>query len=808
MPVQLNYLPKHFCCVIHPCTLISTTVRKLYNLNHFRCLVISLKVFIRLIINYLTINFLYWNKLCSTTRSLINTLNLRYMNKKAADVNKHDDANAKQQDLERDKETGRDQFLTSNQGLRINDDQNSLLAGERGATLLEDFLLREKITHFDHERIPERIVHARGSAAHGYFEVYDDSMTQYTKAKFLTDANRRTPVFVRFSTVAGFRGSTDLARDVRGFAVKFYTEEGNYDLVGNNIPVFFIQDGIKFPDLVHAVKPEQDNGMPQAASAHDTFWDFISLMPESMHMIMWAMSDRAIPRSYRMMEGFGVHTFRFINEAGESTFVKFHWKPLLGVHSVAWDEAQKISGFDADFHRRDLWEAIEQGQFPEWEFGVQLVPQADEHKFDFDLLDPTKLIPEELVPVQRIGKMVLNRNPDNFHAETEQVAFHPGHVVSGIDFTNDPLLQGRLFSYTDTQLIRLGGPNFHEIPINRPIAPVHNNQREGVQRHTINKGKASYHPNSIGGGCPYQAMMSEGGFNSFNERIDGNKIRNRSKSFLDHFSQAKLFLNSQSEAERKHLTDALRFELGKLKMESIQLRTLGLLDQIDSQLAADVADSLGLEVPTKTGQMNHSVPADAKLKDYESIVREPDTKESAALSMANTAKNTIATRRIGILVANGVDGTAVDAMMKTLQNQGAMVKVIAKKLGTVTASKGKDVNANMTFLTSASVLFDALYVPGGAESAAALKKNGDAIHFINEAYKHCKPIATDNEGVEVLKASSLGLLLEAENINNMELATDLGIVIGASDDVHRDAFIRAIAQHRFWNREMKEQVPA
>ncbi|MEO6655270.1 MAG: catalase, partial [Pyrinomonadaceae bacterium] len=364
-------------------------------------------------------------------------------------------------DLETNKADGADQFLTTNQGLRINDNQNSLKAGDRGATLLEDFILREKITHFDHERIPERIVHARGVGAHGYFQVYEP-MAKYTKAKFLNDPSRQTPVFVRFSTVAGSKGSTDLARDVRGFSVKFYTDEGNYDLVGNNIPVFFIQDAIKFPDLIHAVKPEPHNEIPQAASAHDTFWDFASLMTESTHMLMWAMSDRAIPRSLRMMEGFGVHTFRFINEAGKSCFVKFHWKPLLGVHSVAWDEATRISGKDPDFHRRDLSEAIDSGAFPEWEFGVQIVDEKDEHKFEFDLLDPTKLIPEELVPVQRIGKMVLNRNPDNFFAETEQVAFHPGHIVSGIDFSNDPLLQGRLFSYTDTQLSRLGSPNFHE----------------------------------------------------------------------------------------------------------------------------------------------------------------------------------------------------------------------------------------------------------------------------------------------------------------------------------------------------------
>ncbi|MEP6936087.1 MAG: catalase, partial [Nitrospirota bacterium] len=394
------------------------------------------------------------------------------------------------------REAGDGQYLTTNQGLRINDDQNSLKAGERGPSLLEDFHFREKITHFDHERIPERVVHARGSAAHGYFQVYK-SLAPLTKAAFLQDPSVKTPVFVRFSTVVGSRGSSDLARDARGFAVKFYTKQGNYDLVGNNMPVFFIQDALKFPDLVHAVKPEPHHEMPQAAAAHDTFWDFISLTPESMHMVMWVMSDRALPRSYRMMEGFGVHTFRLLNDKDQALFVKFHWKPLLGLHSVMWDEAQKISGKDPDFHRRDLWEAIENGAYPEWEFGIQIVEEKDEHKFDFDLLDPTKLIPEELVPVQRIGKMTLNRNPDNFFAETVQVAFHPGHLVSGIDFSNDPLLQGRLFSYTDTQLIRLGGPNFHEIPINRPVCPVHNMNRDGFHRQTVAKGRINYEPSSI-----------------------------------------------------------------------------------------------------------------------------------------------------------------------------------------------------------------------------------------------------------------------------------------------------------------------
>src|SRR6478672_10568251 len=455
--------------------------------------------------------------------------------------------NAKAKDLAAFQDTADKQYLTTNHGLRVNDDQNTLKAGERGPSLLEDFHLREKITHFDHERIPERVVHARGAAAHGFFQVYEP-MASLTKATFLQDPDHKTPVFVRFSTVVGSRGSSDLARDVRGFAVKFYTEEGNFDLVGNNIPVFFIQDGVKFPDLVHAIKPEPHREIPQAASAHDTFWDFISLMPESLHMVMWVMSDRAIPRSYRMMEGFGVHTFRFVNEKGKSRFVKFHWKPVLGVHSVVWDEAQKISGLDPDFHRRDLWEAIENGDFPEWEFGVQIVEEKDEQKFDFDLLDATKLIPEELVPVRRIGKLTLNRNPENFFAETEQVAFHPGHVVSGIDFSNDPLLQGRLFSYTDTQLIRLGSSNFHEIPINRPIAPVHNNQRDGHMRQTINRGTVANQPNSIAQGSPHQAKASEGGFVSFNERIDARKVRARSASFHDHFSQATLFYNSQSEA--------------------------------------------------------------------------------------------------------------------------------------------------------------------------------------------------------------------------------------------------------------------
>ncbi len=547
--------------------------------------------------------------------------------------------NEKTEQLRQHTSNSQGEILTTNQGVRINDDQNTLKAGERGPSLLEDFIFREKMTHFDHERIPERIVHARGSAAHGVFRLEED-MSEFTKAGFLTDTSRETPVFVRFSTVAGSRGSSDLARDARGFAVKFYTEEGNFDLVGNNIPVFFIQDSIKFPDLIHAVKPEPHNEIPQAASAHDTFWDFISVTPESAHMIMWVMSDRALPRSYRMMEGFGVHTFRFVNEENKSCFVKFHWKPLLGVHAVSWDEAQNISGKDPDFHRRDLWEAIETGHFPRWELGVQIVPEEDEFKYEFDLLDPTKLIPEELVPVKRIGTLTLNRNPDNFFAETEQVAFHIGHIVPGIDFTNDPLLQGRLFSYTDTQLIRLGGPNFHEIPINRPIATVHNNQRDGHMRQTINKGKTAHSPNVMSGGCPFQAGKMQGGFTSYTEKIDAHKIRERSKSFFDHFSQAKLFYNSMTIPEQNHIMDALSFELGKVELISIRERMLYFLSQIDDGLAAAVAYNIGMHIPKglKT-ELNQNVPADADPQDYSSIVKEGSLNRSPALSMAFTREN-------------------------------------------------------------------------------------------------------------------------------------------------------------------------
>jgi len=692
-------------------------------------------------------------------------------------------------------------LLTTNHGVKINDDQNSLKAGNRGPTLLEDFIMREKITHFDHERIPERIVHARGSAAHGVFKVYK-SMASYTKANFLTDTAAETPVFVRFSTVAGSRGSSDLARDVRGFAVKFYTQEGNFDLVGNNMPVFFIQDAVKFPDLIHAVKPEPHNEIPQAASAHDTFWDFISLMPESAHMIMWVMSDRALPRSLRMMEGFGVHTFRLINAKGESNFVKFHWKPLLGMHSVAWDEAQNISGKDPDFHRRDLWEAIESGAFPEWELGIQIVPEKDEHKFEFDLLDPTKLIPEEIVPVQRIGKMTLNRNPDNFFAETEQVAFHVGHVVPGIDFTNDPLMQGRLFSYTDTQLIRLGGPNFHEIPINRPVVPVHNNQRDGHMRQQINTGRTSYHPNSLGAGCPFQAKMAEGGFSSYAEKIDAVKVRERSKSFFDHFSQARLFFNSQSEPEKNHIINALSFELGKVETVAIRERMLGILGQVDKTLATAVAYNLGLPVPKKPEEpVNHSIPADGDPKKFQPIKVTSTLDKSPALSMAGTIKNSIRTRKIAILAADGVDEQSVTKMKKALEAEGAVTHIIAPKLGFITAENGTEIPVDQSLLTAASVLYDAVYVAGGINNAATLEGEADAVHFLNEAYKHCKAIAAHRSSLQVLEATYFSKKLQDKK-------REEGVLI--EDDMKKLSanFIKAIAQHRFWERENPRKVPA
>ena len=673
--------------------------------------------------------------------------------------------------------------LTTNVGVPIADDQNSLRAGERGPTLLEDFALIEKIQHFDHERIPERVVHARGSAAHGYFQVYE-SMAKYTRAAFLNDTSAMTPVFVRFSTVGGSRGSADTVRDVRGFATKFYTSEGNYDLVGNNMPVFFIQDAIKFPDFVHAVKPEPHNEMPQASSAHDTFYDFCGLTPESAHMVQWLMSDRAIPRSYRMMEGFGVHTFRLLNARGKSTYVKFHWKPLLGMHSLVWDEAQKIAGKDSDFHRRDLWEAIESGAFPEWELGVQLFDDRQADSFAFDILDPTKLVPEELIPVLRVGKMTLNRNPDSFFSETEQVAFGTMHLVPGLDFTNDPLLQGRNFSYQDTQLSRLGGPNFNQIPINQPQCPFHNNQRDAMHQMGIPVGQASYDPNSLGGSFPVESPT---GFASFDEQIEGDKRRVRAESFKDHFSQATMFFNSQSNVEKEHIISAFAFELSKVEAPAVRLRYVrDILANVDAKLTAAVCEKLGMAVP------------DPKTVKRPAAPQPPGktVKVSPALSMVGTQpSDTIATRKIAFLAADGVDAASVTAVKTALAKAGAVVHILAPHGGSL-KGRGGNVAVDHPIVTMPSVVYDAVYIPGGAASIAALRADGDAVHFIMEAFKHGKAVAATGEGADLLAAG--GVPTEA-----------LGVVVGATTArTVITAFIAAIAKHRAWERGPQLGVPA
>jgi catalase len=612
--------------------------------------------------------------------------------------------------------------LTTNQGVPVSDNQNSLKAGSRGPTLLEDFILREKITHFDHERIPERIVHARGSAAHGYFQPYK-SMAHVTSAAFLADPSVKTPVFTRFSTVAGGAGSVDLPRDVRGFAVKFYTQEGNFDLVGNNIPVFFIQDAMKFPDLVHSVKMEADRGYPQAASAHDTFWDFISLMPESLHMIMWAMSDRAIPRSLRMMEGFGVNTFRLVNAEGDLHFVKFHWRPKLGTAAVLWDEAVKINGADNDFHRRDLFEAIANGDFPEFELGFQIIDQDMADGLPFDILDATKLVPEEIVPLEMVGKMVLDRNPDNFFAETEQVAFCPSHIVPGIDFSEDPLLQGRLFSYLDTQLSRLGSPNFHQIPINRPKCPFANLQRDGHMQMSVPKGRGNYEPNTIDPAGPRE---SAAGFRTAPIPTEATKVRLRSESFSDHYSQARLFYRSVTPQEQKHIGKALTFELSKVEIPDIRKKMLGHLEVIDKALGETVAEELGM-----AGEAIAATPA-----------RKPiDLPPSPALRLYGKYEPMLQGRKVGVLLAGGFDVKLKEALVAAIEKEGARAAIIAPKVGGVVDSAGIKHPADMALSGAPSVLFDAVAVCAGPDGDDALAKNADAIAFLMDACWHLKAIA-------------------------------------------------------------------
>ncbi|WP_433710739.1 catalase [Nocardia sp. CA-084685] len=693
-------------------------------------------------------------------------------------TNKNGASNEKQRQLDRyrvDREQGK---LTTQQGVRVDSTDDALKVGERGSTLLADFHAREKITHFDHERIPERVVHARGAGAYGHFRPYDGWLGQFTTARFLTDSSVETPVFVRFSTVAGSRGSADTVRDVRGFATKFYTAQGNYDLVGNNFPVFFIQDGIKFPDFVHAVKPEPHNEIPQAASAHDTLWDFVAQQPETLHAIMWLMSDRALPRSYRMMQGFGVHTFRLVNSEGRGTFVKFHWTPKLGVHSLVWDECQQIAGRDPDFNRRDLWDCIAAGQYPEWELGVQLVSDENEFGFDFDLLDATKIIPEEQVPVQPVGRMVLDRNPDNFFAETEQVAFHTANLVPGIDFTGDPLLQLRNFSYLDTQLIRLGGPNFAQLPINRPVADVRNHQQDGFGQHAIPQGEAAYTKNTIGGGCP--ALADTEMFRHYAEPLTGSAIRQRASSFREYYRQPRMFWRSMSPPEADHIVAAFAFELGKVERVAIRARVLEHLVQIEPELAERVAGELGMPVPQPDSN-------------------DRDAMVSPALSQLNTVTDTIATRKIAILAADGVDTLGVRRINSWLTERGAIPEVLAPHAGTLggDGSDGETLAVDRSLATVASVLYDAVLVAGGKRSADTLAGNGAAVHFVLEAFKHVKAIGGFGDGVTLLRVA--GVVSDTDHDTLAGVFTTNASGAGVTEDFI-EAFANAVARHRVWNR--------
>lgn len=689
--------------------------------------------------------------------------------------------------LDRARADSSGQQLTTNQGVPVSDNQNSLKLGVRGPVLLEDFVLREKLTHFDHERIPERIVHARGSGAHGTFECYE-SLADLTMAAPFQKAGKKTPVFVRFSTVQGERGSKDTARDARGFAVKFYTDAGNWDLVGNNIPVFFIQDAMKFPDLIHAVKPEPHHQMPQAASAHDTFWDFVSLMPESAHMLMWVMSDRGIPRSYATMQGFGVHTFRFVNAEGTSVFVKFHWTPLAGTHSLVWDEAVKISGADPDFHRRDLWERIESGAFPEYELAVQVFTEEQAEAFSFDILDATKLIPEELVPLRPIGRMTLHRNPDNFFAETEQIAFCTAHVVPGIDFSNDPLLAGRIHSYVDTQISRLGGPNFHELPINAPLAPVHNNQRDGMHRQTIPRGRVAYEPNSLGGGCPFQAGAAQG-FVSVAARTEAKqeqvKIRAKPEKFADHYTQAQLFYASQAEHEKAHIAAAFRFELSKVTVPAVRERTVAMLRNVSEELAANVAQGIGIR--TLPAALPKAIERPAK----------PEVKESPALSLlARPGDGGIKGRKVAILVADGVEPAALHAVQAALLDQGAVGRFVAQHIGPVTLADGTEIDADASLENSPGFLFDGLVLPDGEAGVTLLAGDGHSAEFVRDQFRHCKPI--------LALGASKALLAEA-GIPLPE--DDPAFIMAAGDDAGAvQRFITALGQPRNFARESDPPV--
>ncbi|MBB1092901.1 catalase [Rhodopseudomonas palustris] len=664
--------------------------------------------------------------------------------------------------------TGKTPVLTTRQGVPVSDDQNSLKIGPRGPTLMEDFHFREKIFHFDHERIPERVVHARGFGAHGFFETYE-SLADITRADIFQRAGEKTPAFVRFSTVAGNKGSADLARDVRGFAVKLYTQEGNWDIVGNNIPVFFIQDAIKFPDLIHAAKQEPDRGFPQAQTAHDNFWDFISLMPESINMALWIMSDRTIPRSFRFMEGFGVHTFRLINAEGKSTYVKFHWKPKLGMQSVAWNEAVKLNGADPDFHRRDLWDAIQAGDYPEWELGLQLFDDAFADEFEFDILDATKIIPEERVPIRRVGRLVLDRTVDNFFNETEQVAFQTGNIVPGVDFTNDPLLQGRNFSYLDTQLKRLGSPNFNDLPINAPKCPFHTFQQDGHMTLNNPTGRANYEPNSWGAaGGPRETPK---GFQTFPAEEAGERRRARGELFADHYSQARQFYISQTEIEQTHIKDAFTFELSKVERPDIRARVVSHLVNVDEDLAGKVADGLGMELPAA------AEPARAVMTDLD---------PSPALSILKNGPKDFSGRKIGILVSDGADAKLLAALQAAAGKHGVLVELVAPKVGGFETSDGEMLPAKQKINGGPSVLYDAVAILVSDEGAEMLLGEATARDFVADAFAHAKFIAYTEAAQPLLDKAGV--------------KPDDGF-LALSKPADAERFLKLCAKLRFWERE-------
>lgn len=686
---------------------------------------------------------------------------------------------AKTKDMDPYRADGDGMGLTTNLGVKLTDNQNTLSAGARGPALLEDFHFHEKLLHFDSERIPERVVHARGSGAHGYFQVYE-SLEQYTKADFLQDPQAKTPVFVRFSTVQGFRGSPDTVRDIRGFSTKIYTREGNFDLVGNDTPVFFIQDAIKFPDFIHAVKPEPNNEVPQGQSAHDSFWDYISLQPEALHNVMWHMSDRGIPRSFRMIEGFGIHTYKLVNAEGKSCFVRFHWKPVYGTSSLIWDEAQVLTGRDPDFHRKDLWQAIEAGDYPEYELGLQIIPEEDEQKFDFDILDATKLIPEALVPVKIVGKMVLNRNPDNFFTETEQVAFCPANIVPGIDFSDDPLLQGRVFSYVDTQRHRLGSANFNELPINKPLYPVRNQQRDGFYRMQIDVTPANYEPNSISGNWPREVPAADknGGFATCPQKVEGKKVRERSPSFADYYSHPRLFWLSQTKPEQQHIINAFSFELGKVVRPYIRERVLDLLTRVDHELAKSVAQNLGITLTEEQLARPLPKPVNGLEKD-------------STLSLYAEGKQVLKSRRVALLIADGVSQKSVDAICKALKHEGVHPQLFAPRMGMLKTEEGKMLQAEGTIEGNPSVLVDAVIIPDG-QSVKTLLQDGNAQYYLRQAYKHLKAIGLPGEAKEMLQAAGLS-----------EDAEDKGLILASDSEKLMKPFLEAMKQHRTWSREEK-----